>query len=1664
MIRQFNDMDSMAEWRYVGLIQLLIFIVDIPVMVALIILTLTIWRMCPLVKELKEEGCEFDFQSKTWDIYYSGCEERGIILKHFFLLFVDILFVPAGVLCFFSWRCFIFVRKMKDADNDWKRRKVCFIQLFQLFLDIPCIILFIFCFFTWRMPFLIKSIREEFKDSPEWDDIRWISFYEFGLFIVDIPCVICFIFTFITWRNPFMFAELLKRNVFKKQWKYRKIVCLQALLVFVDIPCILCALFILVSLWRFPMLVVAIRKAMSEKSDRQWYLRIATVKEAGMFFVDVFCFIMMLILFVSFWRAYPLCRDIKKYINRKTEKSKTDEKKDEDLPTTDPVQDEAKVTVDASHDSQVENDQASDTSHSDEALMGGKQSSFKTSSDRDNGVTIVNVPDPDSGLTETSLEMSNQLSDNSQLEDTPPAKTYSNIGWKIRKAICKHFVFLLIDIPAFACLALLIVTLLKLPKVFSTLIQSGDFYLEFAVTIYYQTLKLLIDFVFFVLFLVLMICRPIDSWIHLLEDEEHMKYRLLCHYMQWVPDIVARRRKVYNELDEIISVSLKSYDICSRVREKLSPVMDGFLEKLLWVHKNVKENELDPDYEHLLDLVIWYENKRIKKYMRKYQCELNFLMRPDVNLHKDNLFKLQQEFLQFDSNVDQQYAALQKFAPTKVPLWLDRTGLSTRTRKETQTVLIKCLPRGNFALAVLTLLCCVPLYRAPGLLIRIFRKFYDRANIILNTVKEYALDFLAILRILLVIVFIYRAPALLTELSIDIFEKRSWKAARKTAKRYPPLILMDFVLLIKTLLSWKTPRFIFTTTLFGLLMPADLFLTATKLCTKSKPASYFISAILYVIFVSFPFVLSFYLGRKLLQIGYGWVNVPLLCVFVVILLFMLALMLAGFVKEGEGQFSNQPKIADYLHFNWYNAHVVIFEILEFFQLMALSFSLPDVPPMYGGGVLHRASEYLLLSFISFDFKFWCVFSLFWIWFFLSGAPVIFEQILEDLPKGYCAKRMGWRMAMSLFANTLFVTITESLSSCVSCKYTRCPAGISYKNLATNSTCFSSNLLENPSYHCWTGSHRLISLFGMFALVWYTTTSLIFGAQYGDPDTRKQDIDFAPVYNVTMNFIKAIMVTCAVIITTNHTAVLGILIAANLFSLLFTVLFRVIFKYDPTNSRSFLVFRMASFVGGILSAVAVIVAYAIKKPDSNIPVYILGVGVSIVLFVALIAAVYLRKRTTVIEAREKFRKGLFELEKKLYEKKYLLSSWQKQQKGWRRLLRGVREARKDDHFYVAQQWESIPLPSVSPTENDDARDKAGPSSDKVDTTTTVSTLIAPVSPDRETSTNGPGTASASVAITEDIPPPPSYGAIDSADVSLAQSSIAQEEKDASLVPPPPGYSVAKTSIAPPLEELVLPPFSEPLLMMERSGVNLLLVLEHSITYQTYAYSFLATRAAWLSAVKQSNWTGLLHCLAVLEGNLDSSFSRPSKLDIALGGKSVPSDTLEDDSADQLEPPKYIAEPRDPAAIEAKSCAERQKALEDVLQIAEHGEHLKELLNKVLPTKPVIKEWKYDGDINGGNFEIRTRRPVCGTIKDVGPLGIKLAKGASFSLSKITKGRATTTGIHFSEGFQPKAKKGPIQLTVKELNFLWKKGCWYLESEGKSVKYDVAVDTMKEIEWR
>ncbi|XP_065668288.1 uncharacterized protein LOC100200963 [Hydra vulgaris] len=1601
MIAQLKDLSSFWEWRLMGLIQLLIFLIDVPVFIMGVVICLTLIRVVPCAKEL---ASYWKFQWKHYGVYFIGFEPYGVVVKHFFILFIDGFCVPSAIICLLSWRSVIFIKKVLEAKSEWKKRKTCFVEFLQVLIDIPLLLCFIPVIFSWRLPFLITKIKKKISKGKTWNDIRFSGIYQFYFLMLDVPCLIVMLLTIVTWRFPILLKKLSKRlsnrgSIYDKkvQSKIRKTLILQFLYIFIDIPCIIAAGFVFGTVIHAKSLFVIIKNISSSQSNKsftkkEFLLRQSCLYEFFMVFVDLICSFLMVIVCLSIWRSYPLFKDIKKIYLKLCENSiNTKENK------------ESKLAI------------------NDEILHESSGFSKTVPSHTDNQIVCEEK------------ETEKLKDENNEIKNNKKTLTHSKLNWKLRKAILVHFLMLIVDIPAIPLCLFLLFTFLRTSKVVSSLI-AGPFFLVFSVTVYFQTLRFFVDLFFILLFFILVFLRPIQAWVHILEDEDHKKYRLTCEFVQWIPDIIYKRNIAYNLTNEILLLSIKEDSDDAKLKAALISQMHVYIESIEKLLTKFTNNDIEDEVKYLLECLHVMEKKRVQKLVRKFNFEKNFMIRPNAEVYTKNRLKWDSEMEKYEKEVEHYFQLLIKYKPQKIPLYETKCGLFVRSKKETRNVLIRCLPRGRFLVILGALLCCLPLYRAPSLLKKLFMRWYDRVDIVVCTIKEYLYDLVTIIKMLFVVLCVYRAPFMFIEVLDCIIEKKSWKSVREAVKKYPPQIFKDLVSAVLFIFSWNTPRFIISTLLFGIFMPADIILGVVKKFVSQKCFAYLLTIIIYAVFMCFPIVLTLYVTQFLLNKGMGVLVIILFCVFFFLLLVILLIMVTILAKDNNKRFLVEMPSCDYVRFCWFNIHVVLFEIIELLQSAALVFKITFIP-MYGATVMQTASSYLLLGFISFKAAFWVTLSLFICWFFICSAPIIFENILKIFPVGTCGKKTSWRLLVSLFANTLFVTVVENFAACSACSYTICPY-----NISLNTTCIVSRHVQDSSIVCWSAPHSSYAAFGLTAMIWFMITSIVFGVEYGDPEATEQDIGFSPIYNSIVNIFKAACIFAATFITHNNYAVLGVLLFCNFSLVIYTVFFKKLFNHDACNLPSFLVWRIFSFVSSMVVTVAVIVAVKLNNPTSKIPLIIIGSGILVSLLVSIAFSLKLRQMSDICKDREEFRVAIVCLKKKLEENNWLIQKWKTKNTIWLRLIKSVREAKKGDKNVTPESWNimsqqlystNIVVPSSTPNnpfQNDSFNvsvDTSGFSTENCQETISLNQNELPFD-----------YGSLNAENESNMPPPPSYDAIDNN-------------------PAPPSYNFSITNYDS-IEQNEL--YEDSMVRLQKNGRNLLLILEKHIVYSAFKFSFISQRSLWLNAVCNSNWTGLLHCLQILNSNVDGSFYRPSSLDISLSPSSLETDLLEDEIVEGEMPKMYIKPTK--KMLEQLSNDLRIKAIQNISELEPQGDKWRQLFEILLPTISVIKEWDYEP---GHPFTLILNKPATGKIVEIAEGGNKLAIGATVTINKKLIGTINNETLSFNSGNELVGKKGPVAVRVKTIVLLQKNNCWYIEANGKKVKFDVAIASCKKVEW-
>ena len=1708
-----------AKWKWLGIVQILIFISDIPIMLMLPFLCVFPWRMFLVIAG-----------TKKWvynEFGYEGGEIRARIIKHFVLLVFDILAIPLVILVGLSWRCPIFIQRLKKAKKDSGEKKstmdikmkaVVTSEFLFLLIDIVCLPLFIVVLLSWRSPVLISKLlrrlrynqhREEYLSYEDEFAIRWkcvVCFVQLFLDLLSIPAVIL---TVLSWRLIFLIQSVpsllhkklekiynrtrmqfwlqaltlvaldipcliltlliiilsplfpwrtyqLVKGVYTECFKSKKIevplvtapteveqeveleveqgdpayqslvdkdepsavtevvktykelprsqmgVRLLIVVVFVslliDIPVIICGIIVTMTGWRLPFLVEKILKEVrqipvysdtyrSVKVSKRLRIKQATsiaiwnavIEQLFLLVVDLISSIVAVIVFLTLWRAYPLYESIKKACST------------------------------------------------------------------DNGPKAKN----DDGETETAEPTA--IGDPSDNDPKTKYWTYclsSVKGWKIRKQIFINLAFLLVDIPALILLLINCLFVIRMPSILSSIIGCGNIFMEFSFIIFTETGKLLVDLVFVVLFCALVFTRPVAIWVNTLEDSKHRKVREIRDYLVHINYVLKSKKKYMNKVDSSLSILIKeneganlesvnhryelqpaylktdeatealfvkTADVASInfVRLKLSQITVEYTTILKKIRDEIFKKELDDKVIYYLSKVIFLENKLPYHLSRKFEAEAIFVRNASLLTRKRNIDLIDKEFFEYEREKIEAYELFSEYEIDKVPLWEESCGLSTRTRKETQKVLVDTLKNGNFVTFIICLINTLLIYRAPSMYNQIFSAFHLRRSIAQSTLKEYLLDLIMFLKVFMVIICIYRTPDLFSELTVDFFHKRSLTAARATVDRYPAAIFSDLGRLLGTLLSWQSIAYTFTSILMLLLLPLSIMVSTFKSVISSPILAYVVAVIFYLAAMISPFVIIFHIAGVIVDnddvsnqmishiIGGYW-----------IVLIMLLLVYVTIKTKSSERSEKHVKSIDYVRVNWFNIHVGLMQFIELIEILALVFSV-QLKVFPESNLMNQMAKYILLDVYTYEVKFIISVILFVIWFFVCSIPLVLEGVLEYVPANtFSKKHFTWRAYLSFFGSTLFMIIPEINMSFLACDYNCNNSTLDFNDSTIVTTC--PYLYDSPNTTCWEGAHLGYASASFIMLVWYVLTAMMCTLNFTDIGNKKIDLQFSPAYSALVNIIKMTMIFAVTLYKDDTIWVLGALLILTFLTIILSFTFKLATGMSVANSDVLFIWRIESLVIVVIACLTLLLCESLSLDQD----YILYSPWIVILVTILFCLLFSKKLQSISDqeaAKYRFKQRLKELQKKIESEDGFITDWSKTKHAFSQMLSVVRVANprdKDAEVPDVETWLMTQSDGVPPPLYNEAMAESDTS--------------APP-PDYNLAVAGPS-ASTTDDITDDyfVPSASNYVLSDSGDWT---------KYDAERYCLDLGYMNFADNTTKQLE----------LTDVHCTGADLLLLIEQNIRYDALSLKFVQNIATWKNSVRVANWVGLEKYASFLLANATFDFTRPPSNVIV--NKFLDENILKP-SEDISLFPKYIPLV-DISEIKQKI---HKRELAKILEIL--PQPWKDMFAKLIPDDPpvVYKVTKSDKTV----FELFGRLEI--TIKEVGPTGFKIAQGAKVFIPKvITMTQVSETSLMFGPPY-PSGAKGPITKQLTSLNAKVIDGVPYIVMGDKRVKVSKVLDTL------
>jgi len=298
---------SDGEWRARAWMQCFLALLDCACLPALALCTMSLTRFYFLCK-----GCE-DIGSNADDDW--SCKWRFEVWRQLFFLLLDLLCLPALLLCIVSLSRFYFLCKSCEQSNhtaDWSHswRQEALRQVCLLVLDVLCLPFLIVCLATvWRCPFFFASLAERAHEFDWKHDWRTQSLAQTFLALMDILIFPFFAFSHVFfWRIPFLYGlKTAYATSDDWSWNWRSDCIPQFFFAFLDILCAIPLTFSVLS-WRNTFFFGGFRarkgKVDGSKITRDWLVdwRSECMQQLICMLVDIMCLPAFIFLIVGPWR------------------------------------------------------------------------------------------------------------------------------------------------------------------------------------------------------------------------------------------------------------------------------------------------------------------------------------------------------------------------------------------------------------------------------------------------------------------------------------------------------------------------------------------------------------------------------------------------------------------------------------------------------------------------------------------------------------------------------------------------------------------------------------------------------------------------------------------------------------------------------------------------------------------------------------------------------------------------------------------------------------------------------------------------------------------------------------------------------------------------------------------------------------------------------------------------------------------------------------------------------------------------------------------------------------------------------------------------------------------------------------------------------------------
>ena len=495
---------------------------------------------------------------------------------------------------------------------------------------------------------------------------------------------------------------------------------------------------------------------------------------------------------------------------------------------------------------------------------------------------------------------------------------------------------------------------------------------------------------------------------------------------------------------------------------------------------------------------------------------------------------------------------------------------------------------------------------------------------IFNNLVEIPIDFMYLLKALVVIAFLRSAVPMITNVIHQAVQRKSFHAMRMVVDHYLLLTAYDVHILFAFVLCWNTIAWGFGCAVFGLLLPGAMF----TWMILGKPGEGCCETFCVLLgtawFYGFPIVAG------LTLLGDGNQTAVFGSIFGVLGLFLL-LFTISWMWNTESQELNIVH-GIFLRWNWFNGLQFAYTTIECIQVVGLLVlsHYKDGSDDISGYVYDFFKASLMYYPEQDNLSIIIALSLAMVFYFVAAVPVTALALESDAK---VVTHTGWIFLMELLSQGLLPFIIYQLTDYVMCE---------------------------PAEFCWSGEHRRLGIFALLVLVFFIIASYAKPPEYTTSHCKLLDCVFVEGYVQVAKYSLIAVVIVSVALRGDSSFVYIAVALHCAWTLFWTTCYPRLFNISRVCSSDFYTwFKVISY-----SAVLISTSYI----QHGIPGCAAAAGAVIILCIVLYRCGFSRDDDELRRSPEQIQSDLLSLHSELSKNGCLVESFTTSG-GWRKSVPG-----------------------------------------------------------------------------------------------------------------------------------------------------------------------------------------------------------------------------------------------------------------------------------------------------------------------------------------------------------------------------------------------------------